>query len=420
MKKTLALLLSLLMVLALVPSFASAEDQVLTVATWDATTTLYLDVTKAAFEASHPGVTIEYIDVPSQDYHVKLGAMLAGGDTVDVVDIKELSNAETWGASGFIEPLNSYIEKDSYDTTHYLGMEKHYASPEGAQYALPFRSDFWVLFYNKDLFDKAGVEYPTNDMTWEQYADIARKMTSGTDGVDKVYGTHYHTWLSAVANWSVADGVNTLADGEYSDLKYFYDLVLGLEDEGVVMPFTEIKAANLHYRGAFEAGNIAMLPMGYWFVSTLIQDINAGSSKVANFGIVSVPHAEGVAAGSSFGSPTGAAINVNSKQKDLAWEFVAWRSGEECAKALAAIGTRPAFVSDEVAAALSSVEGFPSDDASKAALIPAAVEIEWPTGKGVADMKTILNEEHTNIMSRSLSVEDGITAMNERVAEVER
>ena len=46
--------------------------------------------------------------------------------------------------------------------------------------------------YNKDLFDAAGVAYPSNDMTWDEYYDLAAKMTSG-EGSSKVYGTHHHT-----------------------------------------------------------------------------------------------------------------------------------------------------------------------------------------------------------------------------------
>ena len=83
-----------------------------------------------------------------------------------------------------------------------------------------FRYTFFTI-YNKDLFDAAGVAYPTNDMTWDAYADLAKSMTK-----EGVYGTHYHTWLSAVANWAVCDGVNTLADKEYDDLLYFYKLYL--------------------------------------------------------------------------------------------------------------------------------------------------------------------------------------------------
>lgn len=418
MKKTLALLIALSMMLAIAPTFAAAEDVVITVATWDATTTPYLIASKEAFEASHPGMKIEYIDVTSQDYHVKVGAMLAGGDTVDVVDIKELSNMETWSEAGFLEPLDDYVAASSYDMDHYVGMDACYVGADGKQYSLPYRSDFWVLYYNKTLFDNAGVEYPTNDMTWEEYADLARKMTSGTEGVDKVWGTHYHTWLSAAVNWAVCGGDYKLADGVYDNLKYYYDLVLGLEDEGVCMSYPDTKAANLHYRGGFEAGNIAMLPMGYWFVSTLIGDIALGDSKVTDFSFVSVPHAEGVPAGSSFGSPTGCAMNVNSQNKEAAWEFISWRCSEEGAKAFASTGTRPAYVSEDVAKAMASADGFPQDDNALAALLPTAVALEWTTGPSVAEMKTIVNEEHTNIMTRTVTVEEGIQAMNERVAEL--
>ena len=55
----------------------------------------------------------------------------------------------------------------------------------------------------KKYLDAAGVEYPTNDMTWDQYAELAKKLTDKDKGI---YGTHYHTWLSAVANWAVCDG----------------------------------------------------------------------------------------------------------------------------------------------------------------------------------------------------------------------
>ena len=418
MKKTLSLFIVLAMVIALLPAAVLAEDIVVTVATWDATTTPYLIATKDAFEAANPGIKIEYIDVASQDYHVKVGAMLAGGDTVDIVDLKELSNMETWSEAGFIMPLDEMIAADGYDMGNYVGMDKCYIGADGNQYGLPYRSDFWVLFYNKTLFDDAGVDYPTNDMTWDEYADLARKMSSGVEGVDKVWGTHYHTWLSTVACWSVCGGDYTLADGTYDNLKYFYDLVLGLEDEDVIMKNPDISAAGLHYRGAFEVGNIAMLPMGYWFVSTLINDIRNGDAEPFEWGIVAVPHAEGIPAGSSFGSPTGTCINVRSENKDLAWQFIAWRCSEEGALATAATGTRPAYVSDAVAATMAAAEGFPPDASSLAALTPTSIALEWPTGEFVNAIKDVVNEEHTLIMTRSVTLAEGIESMNVRVGEI--
>ncbi len=412
MKKMLSVMLAAMMLISLLAVPALAEDQVLTVVTWDAETTPYLKAQKESFEASHPGVKIEYVDVASQDYAVKTTTMLEGGDTSDVFMIKEIDNLINWQAQGFAAPLADYIAA-GYDMSGFVGTEVNYAV-DGVQYAIPFRSDFWVLFYNKDLFDAAGVEVPTNDMTWDQYAELAKKMTDKEKGV---YGTHYHTWLSAVVNWAVCDGVNTLADKNYDDLLYFYKLYQDLEDAGACMSYADLKASGLHYSAAFANGNIAMMPMGYWYVSTLI-GYNKDNTCNFKWGITAVPHAEGVAAGSSFGNLTGAMINAKSEKKDLAWEYISWLGGPEGAKATASVGARPAWVSEDVAEVMASVEGFPADENSKAALLPAAVAMEWPVAEKVSDIKTIVNEEHSMIMAREITPEEGIQEMNERVAEL--
>ena len=412
MKKMLSVLLAAMMLLSLLAVPALAEDQVLTVVTWDATTTAYLTAQKEAFEASHPGVTIEYVDCESgNEYGVKVSTMLAGGDTSDVIMLKENDQVVQWQASGFAAPLTDYI--GSYDMSGFVGIEKNYAI-DGVQYGIPFRSDFWVLFYNKDLFDAAGAEYPTNDMTWDQYAELAKKLT---DKEKDIYGTHYHTWLSTVANWAVCGTDYTLADGNYDNLLYFYKLYQDLEDYGACMSFADLKASGLKYGAAFENGNIAMMPMGYWQVSTFINDIKAGTASL-NWGIVAVPHAEGVAAGSSFGNMTGVMMNAKSEKKDLAWEYMSWLCGPEGVKATASVGARPAWVSEEIAEAMASVEGFPADENSKAALLPTSVAMEWPVGEKVPDIKTIVNEEHSLIMAREITPEEGVAEMNERVAEL--
>ena len=172
MKKLIALVLAAMMVFGMMSLAAAEETKTLTVVTWDATTTPYLAAQKEAFEASHPGVTIEYVDVASQDYGIKTTTMLEGNDTSDVFMIKELDDLIKWQAQGFAAPLNEYVTASNYDLSGFVGTEVNY-SVDGELYAVPFRSAFWVLFYNKDLFDAAGIAYPTNDMTWEQYAETA-------------------------------------------------------------------------------------------------------------------------------------------------------------------------------------------------------------------------------------------------------
>lgn len=70
--------------------------------------------------------------------------MLSGGDTSDLFMVKQNINIMNWAQQGFAEPLTDYIAKDNYDLSGFVGMEPNYAL-DGTQYALPFRSDFWVL-----------------------------------------------------------------------------------------------------------------------------------------------------------------------------------------------------------------------------------------------------------------------------------
>ena len=413
MKKLIALVLAAMMLLS-VASFAAADEtKTLTIVAWDANTTGYLTAQKEAYEAAHPGVTIEYIDVSSQDYDQKVATMLTN-DKSDIYMVKDIPALLNWHETDSCTDLNDYIAASNYDLSGFVGMETNY-NFDGKQVALPFRSDFEILFYNKDLFDAANVEYPTNDMTWEQYKE---KALTVADPTKDIYGTHYHTWLSTAVNYTVADGVNTLVDGEYSDLAYFYQLIQDLEDAGACMPYSEITAAGLHYSGAFGNGNIAMMPMGYWYVATLITNIANGTYNVKNWGLAAMPTKEDVKAGSTFGNLTGAMINSKSEQKDLAWDYIAWLCGEEGSKVTAATGNRPAWVSEGVADVMSALEGFPTDEGSKAALLPTYVAIEIPGMEYTSQISNILGEEHSAIMTREISIEEGIENMNERVGDL--
>lgn len=412
MKKLLSLILAAMMLLSVAGIAVAEEEEVLTIVAWDVSTTPYLHAQKEAFEKANPGVKIQYIDVASQDWDTKATTMLSGNDTSDIFMVKQNINIMNWAKMGKVEPLTEYIAKDNYDLSGFVGMEPNYAV-DGTQYALPFRSDFWVLFYNKTLFDKAGVAYPTNDMTWEEYEALANKMTIPGEQ----YGSHIHTWLSAAVNFAVNDGKNTLLDGEYSDLKYFYDMTLRLEDSGAVRPWTELKAAGLHYSAAFQTGDTAMMPMGYWYVATLINNLKQGLCDF-EWGITALPHKADVPAGSSFGNLTGVCINKNSDQKDLAWKYISWLCGAEGSAVTAATGNRPAWVSAEIAEVLAGVEGFAPDENSKAALLPSMVSIEIGVHEKLGDIQGILNEEYEMIMSREIDVDEGIEEMNERVAEL--
>ncbi|MBE5981578.1 MAG: sugar ABC transporter substrate-binding protein [Paenibacillaceae bacterium] len=386
---------------------------------WDISSTTYYQPLIDAFEKAHPDVKIEMVDLGSTDYQTVLATELTGsGSDFDVVTVKDVPGYMTLVNKGVLEPLDSYIESSKVDLTQYKGLTDQ-IKVENKLYELPFRNDFWVLFYNKDIFDKAGVAYPTNDMTFEQYDKLARSLTVDTPG-QEVYGSHYHTWRSAVQLFGVLDGKNTIIDGKYDFLKPYYDMVIKEQEDGVCQDYATLKTSGLHYSGAFAQGNIAMMNMGTWFISTLMDKIRTGEyTDCKNWGIVKYPHAEGVEPGSTLATITSLAIPANAPHKDLAWEFINFVSGKEGAEILASTGTIPAVMNSTVADLVSSADGFPkADGTSVEALNTSKLYLEMPVNPKSSEIETVLNEAHDAIMTGSMSVDDGIAQMNEKIGAI--
>ncbi len=386
---------------------------------WDISSTTYYQPLIDAFEKAHPDVKIEMVDLGSTDYQTVLATELTGsGSDFDVVTVKDVPGYMTLVNKGVLEPLDSYIQSSNVDLTQYKGLTDQIKVDEKL-YELPFRNDFWVLFYNKDLFDKAGVAYPTNDMTFEQYDALARSLAVETPG-QEVYGAHYHTWRSAVQLFGVLDGKNTILDGKYEFLKPYYEMVLKEQEDGICQDYATLKTSGLHYSGAFAQGNVAMMNMGTWFISTLMEKIRTGEyTDVTNWGIAKYPHAEGVEPGSTLATITSLAIPSNAPHKDLAWEFINFASGKEGAEILASTGTIPAVMNNTVADLVSSADGFPKDDTTSTdALNTAKLYLEMPVNEKSSEIETVLNEAHDAIMTGSMSVDDGIAEMNEKIGAI--
>ncbi|MCR4923185.1 MAG: sugar ABC transporter substrate-binding protein [Lachnospiraceae bacterium] len=389
-------------------------------AMWDDTIEYWEDL-EEAFEASHPNIEVERVDFGSQDYDNVLAIELSGdGTEFDVATIKDIGSYATLIEKGAIDPLEDYIAKDNVDLSKFSGVTDQILA-DGKLYEMPFRSDIWVLYYNKAIFDAAGVDYPSNDMTWKEYDELARKVTS-TEFGNNIYGAHYHTWNSCVQLLGTLDGKHSVLDKNYDFMIPFYDMVLAEEKDGVCQKYSDLKAEGLHYSAAFANGNVAMTNNGSWFITTLLSKLASGEfdpELCGNWGIASYPHAEGVEAGTTLGQVTGMSIVSQSDQKDAAWEFINWCSGEEGAKVLASSGTFPAISNDEITGIISSLEGFPQDEQTKDALKVKKMYLETPYGKDLAAISEILGTYHDMIMAGEVSVADGVKAMNEEAAKIQ-
>ena len=161
MKKALSLILAAGMIAgSLAGVSVNAEEQVtLKWALWDISSTVYYQPLIDAYEAANPNVKIEMVDLGSTDYSTVLGTQLSGsGSDFDVVTIKDVPGYVTLVNKGVLEPLNEKIDADGIDLGMYSGITDQ-VTIDGNLYELPFRSDIWVLYYNKDVFDKAGVAH---------------------------------------------------------------------------------------------------------------------------------------------------------------------------------------------------------------------------------------------------------------------
>lgn len=392
------------------------EKTKLTVSVWDNENSPQFEAVAKAYMEKNPEIQIELLDAQTDDYDNKLTIMLAGSDTdPDVIMVKNTETQVTMKEKNQLLDLTEYLVRDKVDLSVYSGIAEQ-LQMDGRQYTLPFRQDWYVLYYNKDMFDAAGIPYPKDDMTWMEYEELARQMTSG-EGSSKQYGSHNHTWMALVSNWAVQDGKNTLMNQDYTFLKPWYEQALRMQEDGVIQSYANLKTGNVHYISVFEQQQCAMLPMGTWFIASLIQDQEDGTFDF-EWGVTRIPHPEGIAPGSTVGSVTSMAINAKTDAPDQAWEFVKFAAGEDGAKILAANSVLPAISSEAVLNCLDSVHGFPED--GKAALEVSKFVFDRPMDAKMAAVRKVIEEEHEKIMIGEESVDMGIANMEKRAGEVRK
>ncbi len=390
-----------------------SETVTLTFPVWDLASNPYLDDIVSGFEESHPDIKINVVDVAASEYTNKLSVMLNGGADCDIVYIKDADGTPSYAEKGQLEDLTEYAEKDGIDTSKYVSYDAF--NLDGKQVAVPFKTDYYVLYYNKDIFDAAGVEYPSNDMTWSEWEEMCKKLTSG-EGSSKIYGGYLHTWQACVENWAVQDGENTILGPDYSFMKPYYEMALRMQDEGTIMDYSTLKTSNINYASPFQQGTVATLPMGTWFSPVMIAKKAAGESDV-NWGIATLPHPDGVPAGSTVGSTTPMGINANSKYKDQAWEFIKYACGEEGASKLIARGQMPAYQDDTTMESLAAYEGMPEGAAE--AMKTTSIVLDRPIDSASAEVNQMLGEEHSLIMIKEKPIDDVLKEMSDRSKEIQ-
>jgi multiple sugar transport system substrate-binding protein len=383
-------------------------------ANWDTENMPYIPAIIEAFKKVQPDISVEIMDIPSADYTQKLMVMLNGGSDVDAFWIKDADTTKSLVNRGQLADLSPYILRDNIDLKAYNGLAERFIIG-GRIVALPARTDYYILYYNKDIFDAAKVPYPSNDMTWKEWEQLAEKLTSGT-GNNKIYGAHLHTWQACVQNWGVQDGKHSIIDTDYSFFKPYYEMVIRMQDAGTLWDYGSLRTGGIHYSSAFLQGKVATMPQGTWFLSTILSRIKSGEAKL-RWGIAVLPHPEGTPAGWTVGSATPLAINEASRKKDAAWEFVKFVTGEEGARFYAESGSFPSRTNAQTLAQIAGIPGMP--EGSLEALAVKNINLDRPFEDYVTEVNQMLGEEHSLIMLKEVTIDKGLDTMAKRSKEIQ-
>lgn len=385
----------------------------ITFTVWDYETTDYWKVLVEAFEKENPDIKVKVTDIGGTDYDTKIPVLLSSGDTSDVITIKSMPIYNSLVEKNQLMALDEMVAASGLDMAPYRGSDEG-IKVDGKLYGIPFRNDYYLLYYNKTIFDKAGIPYPTNNMTWDEYRELAKKLTTG-EGNDKIYGAYLHTWPGSLYRWGM-DAEHSMDSGSYEFLKPTYDLFLAMQNEDKsMMDYGTLKTGNIHYSGPFYKEQVAMEPMGTWFANLIINTKNKGETSV-EWGVAKAPYFEGQDPNVAVSNPTPIAINKNAAHPEEAWKFVQFMCAEAGADILASLGTLPAYQNEKTINTLVSVEGMPEGFKEAITVDSFVLECQMIPQAGAVDK--VIAEEHDLIMLGAESVDDGLANMGKRVQDV--
>jgi multiple sugar transport system substrate-binding protein len=227
-----------------------------------------LDATIAAFEAEHPGIKVEYETAAWDAYFTKLQTVVAAKQAPDAFELN-YENFVTYADKGALADLTPLIAADTgFSTDVYNPTALAAFAQDGKQLGLVESFSNVILFYNKDLFDKAGVAYPTADWTWTEELAAAQKLTDTANGVwgdfaPIQFWEFYKTIAQNGGSILSADKKTVTIDSPQNieTLTWMIDKVNNYK----VTP-SDVEMAGQSSEDLFKAGKIAMLRTGIWLL----------------------------------------------------------------------------------------------------------------------------------------------------------
>lgn len=346
------------------------------------------------FMKQYPNIKVEVLNFANPDYDNKITVMLNGGEDVDVIYAKSVALFGGMISRNQVMDIAPLIKRDNLDLKPYGAAITAYMTVGDKILGLPYRYDRYLLYYNKDIFDAAGVPYPGPDMTWDDFRALALKLTKGS-GATKTWGA----LLCPVNYCNLTPGLQEGKGGyDTMDFSLFKDgwsnfYAMEYTDKSAPdWPSLKSVSADQTY---FLKGTTGMMINGTWFLNLVKTEIDAGHTTI-HWGAQRVPVSNAMkAAGvhASNGSITPIVINAKSKNVEAAWTFIKYVTSERAGKIAASYLITPGYNSAGVVDAMAQVKGF--DPSAKDAILKSGNA--YPAVKGAnkyaGALSTMVNQQ---------------------------
>ncbi len=331
-------LFCLFALLAVSLGIATAQDKKLTVAGWssDPAEDAMLSSLLEQF-TKDTGIATEF--VPSPDFTTTMQTAFASGEYANVFYI-DSSKLPDWVEAGVVAVGEGSIENPEGFYPSLLDTFTY----DGVLYCAPKDYSTMALQYNKDLFDKAGLDYPTADWTWDDLMAAAEKLTDKKAGViGIVTPPNFERWLPFLfqAGGSIFD-----EDGKFTmdspEAKAALEYYVSFSTKGFGGTPDMVDAG---WGGeAFGKGKAAMAMEGNWAINFLLQNY-----PELNWGVTELPAGEAGKATMAFTVCFG--VGATNSDEESSWKLVNFLTGEEGQKQTAAISFGPMPSRDSAAEA---------------------------------------------------------------------
>ncbi|MEU6247774.1 sugar ABC transporter substrate-binding protein [Glycomyces sp. NPDC047010] len=276
-----------------------------------------------AYNASHEN-QIELTVIPTDDYQTRVGTAAGNQELPDLfaLDVVFAPNFTTAGAYlDITDRIDALDFADSLAPSHI-----DVGTVDGAKYLVPHTLDLSVLFWNKDLYEQAGLDPEAPPATLAEFAEQARAVDALGGDVNGTFfggncgGCFVFTWWPSIwasgAEVMNEDGTESLLDSD--EAREVYSTYRGLVEDEVVAPGhnEETGATWVSY---FPEGNIGVMPMPSTMLGQMPADMNIG--------VAPIPGIDG--GESTFVGGDSIGIAANSEHPNQAWDFLRWSLEEE-------------------------------------------------------------------------------------------